>query len=289
MNTVANESQQQNHKVHNDGLNLIQPKTVWELDDFDIGKRIGKGRFGRVYLAKERRSNFVVALKVIQKADLIKNKVEKQLRREIEIQSRLKHKNILRMYGYFHDEKRVFLIIEYSPNGELYSELTKKKCFDEEYAARLMKSICDALSYCHKMKVVHRDIKPENILMGYNGEPKLADFGWSVHSEKRRQTLCGTLDYLPPEMIANNTYDYHADIWCLGVLCYEFLVGHPPFESSTKEDTFNRIRTADIHYPSSMSTLAKDFISKFIVLQPEKRIDLTTVPNHPWIVKYTSS
>ena len=90
---------------------------------------------GRVYLAKERRSNFVVALKVIQKADLIKNKVEKQLRREIEIQSRLKyvslckllyaalcrHKNILRMYGYFHDEKRVFLIIEYSPNGMMES------------------------------------------------------------------------------------------------------------------------------------------------------------------------
>ncbi|KAK8794859.1 hypothetical protein WA158_001839 [Blastocystis sp. Blastoise] len=270
-----------------DGLTNILPKTTWCLEDFDIGKRLGKGRFGRVYLAKERKSDFVVALKVIQKSELTKNKVEKQLRREIEIQTHLRHKNVLRMYGYFHDDKRVFLILEYSPNGELYADLVKKKKFSEERSAILMKALCDALHYCHEKHVFHRDIKPENILIGYNDEPKVADFGWSVHANQtRRTTLCGTLDYLPPEMVLSKPHDHTADIWCLGVLTYEFLVGHPPFEAEGKDATFKRITKCDLQFPPTVSLLAQDFIRKFLVLEPSQRIDLATVPYHPWIVKY---
>ncbi|XP_008336567.2 aurora kinase A-B-like, partial [Cynoglossus semilaevis] len=102
--------------------------------------------------------------------------------------------------------------------------------------------LADALNYCHSKKVIHRDIKPENLLLGANGELKIADFGWSVHTpSSRRSTLCGTLDYLPPEMIEGKTHDEKVDLWSLGVLCYEFLVGKPPFEAKSHEDTYRRI------------------------------------------------
>ncbi|MEQ2171884.1 hypothetical protein GOODEAATRI_015154, partial [Goodea atripinnis] len=102
--------------------------------------------------------------------------------------------------------------------------------------------LADALHYCHTKNVIHRDIKPENLLLGGNGELKIADFGWSVHTpSSRRSTLCGTLDYLPPEMIEGKTHDEKVDLWSLGVLCYEFLVGKPPFEAKTHDETYRRI------------------------------------------------
>ncbi|KFM78735.1 Aurora kinase A-A, partial [Stegodyphus mimosarum] len=209
-------------------------KKRWTLDDFDIGKPLGKGKFGNVYLARERKSKFVVALKVLFKSQLQSHGVEHQLRREIEIQSHLRHPNILRLYGYFYDESRVYLVLEYAPGGELYKVLQQCKRFDEKTAATYMAKISQALKYCHSKKIIHRDIKPENLLLGVNGELKIADFGWSVHApSSRRTTMCGTLDYLAPEMLDNKTYDEKVDLWCLGVLCYEFLVGKPPFEADS--------------------------------------------------------
>jgi serine/threonine protein kinase len=107
----------------------------WCLDDFEIAKRLGNGKFGRVYLAREKSSKYIVALKVMLKSQL--HGVEHQLRREIEIQARLRHPNILRLYGYFHDERYVFLILEYAANGELYKELTKEGKFSEARASQV--------------------------------------------------------------------------------------------------------------------------------------------------------
>ena len=258
------------------------------MRDFDIGKPLGKGKFGHVYLAKEKKSNYVVALKILYKDELQENKVEKQLRREIEIQSHLRHPNILRLYGYFYDKKRVYLILEYAANGELYKILRKAKRFAEPLAAKYIAQMAEALIYLHKKHVIHRDIKPENLLLGMNGELKIADFGWSVHAPtNRRQTLCGTLDYLPPEMIEGKEHNEKVDLWSLGVLCYEFLVGVPPFEEQGHQHTYRRIATVDLRIPSNVSSEAKDLITRLLVHSPEKRIPLDQVLQHPWIVKYT--
>lgn len=204
----------------------------WTLADFDIGRPLGRGKFGCVYLCRLREANFIVALKVLQKAQLVKAGVEHQLRREVEIQAHLRHRNILRMYGFFWDERRVYLILEYAPKGELYKELTRRGRFSERRAASYIAGLATALDYMHGKHVIHRDIKPENLLLGYKGDVKLADFGWSVHApSSRRTTLCGTLDYLPPEMIENKEHDHTVDNWSLGVLAYEFLCGSPPFEA----------------------------------------------------------
>ena len=130
----------------------------WTLDDFDIGRPLGKGKFGNVYLAREKKSKYVVALKVLFKSQLKKHQVEHQLRREIEIQSHLRHPNILRMYGYFYDETRVYLILEYAPKGEMYQALQKFPGgkFPEPDTAKYISQMSNALLYCHSKKVIPR-------------------------------------------------------------------------------------------------------------------------------------
>ncbi|XP_051160142.1 aurora kinase C [Leptopilina boulardi] len=260
----------------------------WMLTDFDIGKPLGKGKFGNVYLARHKDTSFIVAMKVLFKDQVMKAGVEHQVRREIEIQTHLRHRNILRMYGYFHDDKRIYLILEYAPKGELYKELNSQenKRFNEVRTATYITQLADALKYCHKRKVIHRDIKPENLLLGLHGELKIADFGWSVHApSSRRTTLCGTLDYLPPEMVKGLTHNHTVDLWGIGVLCYECLVGEPPFLAKTYEDTYVKITKARYNCPSYVSEGAQDLIKKLLVVDPDRRLSLDGILNHPWIVE----
>jgi len=182
-------------------------------------------------------------------------------------------------------------------------------------------SLAEALGYCHSKHVIHRDIKPENLLIGYKGELKIADFGWSVHApSSRRTTLCGTLDYLPPEMIENKDHDHTVDIWALGVLAYEFLCGHPPFEaeghsevsagaectptgeggegrnsrvldyhvppsSTLPPQTYRRIVKVDLRFPAHVSKDAEDFIRRLLRKDPRQRLPLDKVGQHPWIMR----
>ncbi|XP_028853944.1 aurora kinase A [Denticeps clupeoides] len=261
-------------------------KKRWSLDNFEIGRALGKGKFGNVYLARERQTMFILALKVLFKKQLEKAGVEHQLRREVEIQSHLRHPNILRLYGYFHDSARVYLILEFAPKGELYGELQRCGTFDDQRSATYIMELADALHYCHSKKVIHRDIKPENLLLGANGELKIADFGWSVHTpSSRRSTLCGTLDYLPPEMIEGRTHDEKVDLWSLGVLCYEFLVGRPPFETKSHEETYRKISRVDFSYPAHVGAGGRDLISRLLKHNPMHRLPTQGVLLHPWVVE----
>jgi serine/threonine protein kinase len=258
----------------------------WTLNDFEIGKKLGAGKFGNVYLAREKRTKYIVALKVLKKSQLLSASVEHQLRREIEIQSHLRHQNILRMYGYFYDSKRIYLILEYAPGGELYKRLQARGHFDEKSSAKMIVDLASALRYCHQKHVIHRDIKPENLLVGAHGGIKIGDFGWSVHAPtSRRNTMCGTLDYLPPEMVEGREHDENVDVWSLGVLLYEFLVGDPPFEAQTHTATYRRISRVDLKFPRQVSEDAQDLIRKLLVKDPSKRLSLDLVAKHPWVLR----
>ncbi|CAI8607384.1 unnamed protein product [Vicia faba] len=265
-------------------------KRQWSINDFEIGKPLGKGKFGRVYVAREIKSKYVIALKVIYKEQLEKYNILHQLRREMEIQISLKHPNILRLYGWFYDDERVFLILEYAHNGELYKELRKRGHFSEKQAATYILSLTKALAYCHEKHVIHRDIKPENLLLDHEGRLKIADFGWSVQSKNKRQTMCGTLDYLAPEMVENRGHDYAIDNWTLGVLCYEFLYGVTPFEAEGQNETFQRIRNVDLSFPHTplISKNAKHLISRLLIKDSSKRLPLQKIMEHPWIKENTT-
>lgn len=267
-------------------ISKIAIKT-WTLQDFEIGRPLGKGKFGNVYLAREAKSRYIVALKVLHKSQLVNNNVQHQLRREIEIQSHLQHPNILRMYGFFHDEKKVYLILEYAPQGELYNKLKKAGRFSNDVAANYIYQVMDALEFCHQKNVIHRDIKPENILIGFYGELKIADFGWSVHApSSRRKTMCGTIDYLPPEMVMHRQYNEKVDHWCAGVLAYEFLVGKPPFEDEDLQVTYRKIVEVKYTFPEHVDPKAREFIKGFLVKNPDERMSFAAGKAHPWITSF---
>uniref|UniRef100_A0A670K897 non-specific serine/threonine protein kinase n=1 Tax=Podarcis muralis TaxID=64176 RepID=A0A670K897_PODMU len=210
------------------------PERLFTIDDFEIGRPLGKGKFGNVYLAREKESKFIVALKVLFKSQMEKECVEHQLRREIEIQCHLSHPNILRLYNYFHDRKRVYLILEYAPRGSST-----------------------------------RNCRNTGVSMS-RGAP-------------RRKTMCGTMDYLPPEMIEGKPHNEKVDHWCIGILCYEFLVGHPPFETASAPETYRRIVSVDLKFPPFVTEGARDLISKLLRHNPADRLPLQGVMEHPWV------
>ncbi|CAG9540432.1 unnamed protein product [Cercopithifilaria johnstoni] len=263
----------------------IRPKTrQWSLDDFEIGRPLGKGRFGNVYLAREVESKFVVAIKVVYKSQLDQNNLKLQLRREIEIQYHLRHPNILRLYGYFHDEDRVYMVLEFAPKGSLFDKLQVMKTFSPELAAKYMYQLASAMEYCQQKKVIHRDLKPENVLISAKNILKISDFGWSVHEpSSRRNIVCGTLDYLAPEVAPDKTHDLKVDNWSLGVMLYEFLVGRPAFEAKTVERTLSNIRSCKYTIPDSVPNGAKNLISCLLQIDPTKRLPLADVLKHYWI------
>lgn len=135
--------------------------------------------------------------------------------------------------------------------------------------------MADALSYLHSKNVIHRDIKPENILLGLRGDLKIADFGWSVHSAgSSRKTLCGTLDYLPPEMVNGDQHGKEVDLWALGVLCFEFLCGRPPFESDTQSGELRNEGKIESRFHEGFMYrfspyLADSFLSPYFLLDSE--------------------
>ena len=310
----------------------LSASPVWRLSDFDIGRPLGHGKFGHVYLAREKSTRFVCALKVLFKSQLLKAECEYQLRREIEIQSHLRHRNVLRLYGYFYDSSRVYLILEYAEGGELYKQLQAAGRFDDSQTATYIAQLATAMQYCHSKGVYHRDLKPENLLLSKDKTAvKVSDFGWSVcqrepttappttttatatsatatkgaEAKERRKTLCGTLDYLSPEMIEGRPHDGGVDRWAVGVMMYEMLTGHCPFVTDTYQETYKRICKVAVQWPKTPSSggsgrvsgggggsgggvgrEAKDLIGRLLVRDSRGRASWDEVLRHPYIVKY---
>lgn len=265
----------------------VKPKKhkEWKLIDFEIGKRLGRGKFGKVYVVREKSSGYICAMKVLNKADVMGHHVEKQIAHEIQIQSRVKHRNCVPLLGWFHDKTNVYLLMEYAVGGELYGEVSGGGLTNYK-AAKVFIDVVKGIQYLHSKGIAHRDIKPENVMVG-SDRALVGDFGWAAYvNNGKRNTLCGTLDYLPPEMVEARTHDERADIWAVGVLLYEMIVGKPPFESAGASETYRAIIKGEYVVPNRMDPLAADLLSKLLVREPSGRLKLEDVLKHPWVVKY---
>jgi aurora kinase len=279
----------------------LQAPSSLTTRDFEVGGTLGKGKFGLVFLARHLSTNYICALKTISKSQCSHESEERLIRREIEVHQNLAHKNILKLLSWFHDGKNIYLVLEYAPGGSLYSRLKKQKKgrFDEHTAAQYVAQVADALRYMHAKNIIHRDIKSENILLGLHSEIKLADFGYSVHSESGfRSTVCGTLDYLSPEVAvmmlrpgkSTEFYTKAIDQWSLGVLMYELLVGKPPFEMKSGVATQKKIagfKGKGIKFPAYISESAEALIRELLNLDAEERLGFEGVLEHEWVVRHT--
>ncbi|KAG0417532.1 putative spindle assembly checkpoint kinase like protein [Dictyocoela roeselum] len=262
-------------------------KKNWTIDDFEIGRPLGRGNFGRVFLAREKRNGYIVALKIIKKSSVRDQTQARLIRREIEIHSHLVSEYILRMFGYFHDSENLYLILEYAGGGELFQELQDCTRYHESKCAKYIYQVLKALEVMHRMNVIHRDIKPENILIGCDGNLKIADFGYAVcNRDRNRYTFCGTPEYLAPEIVNKEKHNQKVDIWCVGILCYEFLTGSSPFEKRghSQREIFKSINTGCFNIPSYISRHAREFIECILVADVNKRPDINFLLTHPFIV-----
>jgi len=179
-------------------------------------------------------------------------------------------------------------VLEYAENGTLFEYIRrKKKCSENESFIYFFQTAL-ALDYLHKRNIIHRDIKPENLLLDKSGNIKVCDFGWSAEADNaKRQTFCGTIDYMAPEMIKNLPYDYHIDIWSLGVLLYELLHGKAPFRGRNDEEKCKNIaKNAGIIFNSELSPEVCDLITKILRPNPAERLSMMEIFNHRWMKKY---
>lgn len=263
------------------------PKSKWSINDFNLLHKLGGGQYGDVYLASVKHCNFICAIKKLTLQKLTQCSTVNQLRREIEIAFHSRHKYLLRTFGYFYDTESIYLILEPCSNGMLYSELARVKMYPPSTAARYVAQLAEALLYLHQHNILHRDIKPENILLDHHRNIKLADFGWSVHDPlNRRKTSCGTPEYFPPEIVRRQTYDCSADLWCLGIFCFELLVGSTPFASKENAQIYSKIAAGKYSIPDTVPPEAKELITSLLQKDGSKRLPLQKILTHPFLMKY---
>ena len=204
---------------------------------------------------------------------------------------KIRHPNIVRLYTHFEDESNCYIALEYIKKGNLYSytQSMPNKVLDAASTANFVVDLVSSLYYLHNMTppIIHRDIKPENLLLGNNGHLKLTDFGGSNYLEGSvRYTTAGTQIYHSPEMLLKKGYDTRVDIWAIGILIFELLVGRPPFSNDGQHSMEDNIVHGRINWPNSMNLLAKNLITKLLKLDPNQRPTLEEILQHQFILDY---
>ena len=256
---------------------------------------IGRGGYGKIYLAKNTKDNKEYAIKYISKEKMKQVGVDGSvIQREIDVHIRINHPRIIKLHSFLEDKYNYYLALEYAPNGNLYQYIQKKKGMPESEAFKYFIQVSSAIYFLHKYGYVHRDIKPENILLDKNLDVKLCDFGWCVSVEKgERTTFCGTYEYMAPEMVNDELYDLGIDIWSLGVLLYEMIHGYSPFRAhnnqaqdpkSAQVEIFLNIKNNKYTIDKQISEECTDLIAKLLTTDTKKRIKIGDIFTHPWVV-----
>mmetsp|Transcript_64890 Transcript_64890/g.120744 ORF Transcript_64890/g.120744 Transcript_64890/m.120744 type:complete len:313 (+) Transcript_64890:34-972(+) len=273
-------------------IELAPVPSMWSLTDFELGEFLGKGSFSRIRRAVARPNGVKVALKAISKKQVAALKVQRHLVHEIDIQAHLCHPHILRLFGFFWDATHIYMILEHAECGDLRKLQHRQphKRFSDCKASNVAAQVASALAYCHQLHVLHRDVKPENILITEAKHVKLADFGWATQTcpGEKRHTLCGTIDYLSPEVVKGSGHAFPVDAWALGVLSYELLVGEAPFYDRAPEETYRKILQANPQYPKDVQALAQAFMTRLLAADPEQRMTLDETIGDPWLSVWES-
>ena len=260
---------------------------IKELDDYIIQTTIGKGTFGKVNLGIHKLTNEAVAIKILEKSKIKTEENLKRINEEINNLKEINNINIVQLYEILEDKNNYYLIFEYISGGELFSYIINEERLNEQQSSFFLYQIINAVNEIHKKNICHRDIKPENILLDEKKQfLKLIDFGLSKKYSGYLSTPCGSPSYVAPEMIKGLIYDsLFVDIWSCGILLYGMIFGFLPFDDQNNEILFSKILNNNIEFPNNIiiSNECRDLIIKMLEKEPNKRICINDILNHPFL------
>jgi 5'-AMP-activated protein kinase catalytic alpha subunit len=257
------------------------------FNKYEMGKVLGQGNFAKVYHCRSLSTNESVATKVIKKEKLKKERLVKQIKREVSVMRLVRHPHIVDLKEVMATKGKIFLVMEYVKGGELFAKVAKGK-LKEDVARKYFQQLISAVDFCHSRGVTHRDLKPENLLLDENEDLKVSDFGLSALPEQRREdgmllTPCGTPAYVAPEVLKKKGYDgSKADIWSCGVILYALICGYLPFQGENVIRIYKKAFKGEYELPEWISPQAKILISNLLVADPKKRYSIVDIMNDPW-------
>ncbi|KAF1942800.1 camp-dependent protein kinase A [Clathrospora elynae] len=281
-------------QFHTQPLNQARvTKGKYTLTDFAMQRTLGTGSFGRVHLVQSKHNQRFYAVKVLKKAQVVKMKQVEHTNDERRMLQQVKHPFLITLWGTFQDSKNLYMVMDFVEGGELFSLLRKSQRFPNPVAKFYAAEVTLALDYLHSHNIIYRDLKPENLLLDRHGHLKITDFGFAKEVPDITWTLCGTPDYLAPEVVASKGYNKSVDWWSLGILIFEMLCGFTPFwDGGSPMKIYENILKSRVKYPPYIHPDAHDLLQKLITPDLTKRLGnlhggSKDVMNHPWFAEVT--
>jgi len=273
---------------------IIEERITKVNGDFHVkryarGKLLGRGGFAKAYIFTNLENNRIYAGKIIPKANLNRSRSRQKLMIEIKLHQSLHHQNIVKFEHVFEDQENVYIMLELCHNHSMSDLLKRRKRLTEFEVQCYLIQIVDAIKHIHSNRIIHRDLKLGNLFLNDKMQVKVGDFGLAAKLEfvgEKKRTLCGTPNYIAPEILDGNIgHSYQVDTWSIGVIIYTALYGKPPFETTDIKLTYKKIKENEYTFPDNIpiSENAKDLIRKILVTNPEKRLTLDEILQHPFI------
>ncbi|KAJ9598376.1 hypothetical protein L9F63_010950 [Diploptera punctata] len=256
--------------------------------DFQSIKTLGTGSFGRVMLVTHIKSRKPYAMKIMEKEHIVRMKQVQHTHNEIRILDAINFQFIVRLDYYFKDNVYIYMVLPFINGGEMFTHLRNMKKFDEQLSKFYAAQVTLALEYLHFMGLIYRDLKPENILIDKDGFLKVTDLGFCKKiDDERTYTLCGTPEYLAPEVILSQGYSFSVDWWALGVLMYEMTAGYPPFYAKDPMRIYEKIVSGRFSCPAGFSKPLKDLLNHMLQVDRSKRFGVLVggtknIKSHTW-------
>eukprot|EP01016_Furgasonia_blochmanni_P023787 TRINITY_DN2562_c0_g1_i2.p1 TRINITY_DN2562_c0_g1~~TRINITY_DN2562_c0_g1_i2.p1 ORF type:complete len:438 (-),score=141.84 TRINITY_DN2562_c0_g1_i2:293-1522(-) len=276
-------------QMENQIYDLPKTESV-NLDHFVLLTVIGKGSYAKVVLVRKKDTGEVHAMKVLKKDHIQKKKQIDHIQTERNVLVGINHPFVVRLHYAFQNERKLFFVLEYCPGGELFNLLQRKKVFHEDQAKFYAAQMVLAIEHLHSKDIVYRDLKPENVLLDAEGYIRITDFGLSkqgIKDNKGAMSVCGTPEYLAPEILFKMGHGKAVDWWTLGAIIFEMLTGLPPFYTTDRNELFERIKFGTLRYPKHLSPAARNLLEGLFIKEPNKRLgggpdNGKPIKEHPW-------
>lgn len=253
--------------------NSIKVQSVG-LEDFEFMKVVGQGAFGKVFQVRKRGTSEIYAMKVMRKDKIMEKNHAEYMKAERDILTKIQHPFVVQLRYSFQTKYRLYLVLDFVNGGHLFFQLFHQGLFREDLARIYAAEIVSAVCHLHSNGIMHRDLKPENILLDADGHAMLTDFGLAKQFDEntRSNSLCGTVEYMSPEIVLGKGHDKAADWWSIGILLFEMLTGKPPFIGGNREKVQQKIIKDKIKLPAFLSSDAHSLLKGLLQKDPSKRL-----------------